>query len=86
MFQAKQLRYLEDLAEQIDGGRPDYTLPRRSLAALELCEAAYVSSAHRCKVALPLQSFEIPPEPVWHPGKPYQGRGGRDGRKLARGR
>ena len=84
--QSPHHRYLEDLAEQIDGGRPDYTLPRRSLAALELCEAAYVSSAHRCKVALPLQSFEIPPEPVWHPGKPYQGRGGRDGRKLSRGR
>ena len=75
-------RYLEELADQIDEGRTDYRLPETSLAALELCEAAYLSSAHRCKVNLPLSEFEIPVEPDWSPGKPYEGKGGRDGRKL----
>lgn len=80
--QSAHQRFLEELAEQIDCGQPDYTIPENSLTALELCEAAYLSSAHRCKVTLPLLEFEVPPEPLWHPGQPYDGSGGRDGRKL----
>jgi len=76
-------RYLESLAEQMDNGQRDYAIPESSLMALELCEGAYLSSAHRCKVTLPLVEFVIPAEPDWHPGKPYAGHGGgRDGRKL----
>ena len=62
--------------------QPDYAIPESSLVALELCEGAYLSSAHRCKVTLPLAEFVRPPEPDWRPGKPYRGQGGRDGRKL----
>lgn len=75
-------RYLDDLARQIDCGQAEYSLPQTSLAALELCEGAYLSSAHRCKVKLPLLEFTIPMEPAWHPGQPYGGQGGRDGRQL----
>ena len=76
-------RYLESLAEQMDSGQRDYAIPESSLVALELCEGAYLSSAHRCKVTLPLSEFVIPAEPDWHPGTPYAGHGGgRDGRKL----
>ena len=81
-LQSHHQRYLEELAHQIDEGQADYRLPETSLAALELCEAAYLSSAHRCKVTLPLSEFEIPAEPHWSPGQPYEGHGGRDGRKL----
>jgi predicted dehydrogenase len=75
-------RYLDALAVQIEAGSADYTLPETSLVALELCEGAYLASAHRCKVTLPLADFAPPPEPDWHPGQPYDGRGGRDGRRL----
>jgi predicted dehydrogenase len=75
-------RYLEDLADQIERGQSDYVLPDTSLVALELCEGAYLSAEHRCKVTLPLSAFVIPRSPAWHPGKPYGGVGGRDGRKL----
>jgi len=71
------------LAGQIDAGQPDYTIPESSLAALELCEAAYLSSRHRCRIDLPLSSFKPPPPSDWQPGQPYSGTGGgRDGRKL----
>ena len=86
--EAPHQRYLEQLADEIERdhvarGEPDYALAERSLVALELCEGAYLSSAHRCKVTLPLADFVIPAEPEWHPGHPYSGRGGgRDGRKL----
>ena len=80
--QSAHQRYLEELADQIERGQPDYALPESSLLALELCEGAYLSSAHCCKVTLPLSEFEIPPAQDWHPGQPYDGRGGRDGRKL----
>lgn len=75
--------YLEALADQMDRGQPDYTVPESSLAALELCEAAYLSCRHRCTVFLPLSQF-VPPQPTaWDPGRPYSGTGGgRDGRKL----
>ena len=75
-------RYLEMLAGQISAGTVDYALAETSLVALELCEGAYLSSAHRCKVTLPLADFTPPPEPDWRPGQPYDGRGGRDGRRL----
>jgi len=75
-------RHLDALAEQIDTGQRDYSVAETSLKALELCEAAYVSSRHRCRVTLPLEAFRRPPETDWDPGRPYSGTGGRDGRKL----
>ena len=75
--------YLERLAEQIDAGAPSYADAERSLAALELCEAAYRSAESRCVVRLPLASFAPPPAQAWTPGEPYAGSGGgRDGRML----
>lgn len=76
-------RHLENLATQIQSGTPDYRLPESSLTALEICEAAFLSSRHRCQVRIPLASF-VPPGPSdWQPGQPYSGSGGgRDGRKL----
>jgi predicted dehydrogenase len=76
-------RHLETMADMIDSGDVDYTIPESSLLALEICEGAYVSSRHRCKVTFPVDEFE-PPAPVdWDPGMPYSGEGGgRDGRKL----
>ena len=76
-------RHLEAMAASIDSGMPDYTIPASSLLALEVCEGAYVSSRHRCKVTFPVDQF-VPPSPVdWNPGVPYSGQGGgRDGRKL----
>jgi predicted dehydrogenase len=82
--QSAHQRYLEDLAQQIDRGQPEYALPELSLAALQLCEAAYFSSAYRCRVALPFVELAPPCQPEWHPGQPYQGQGGRDGRKLGK--
>lgn len=62
----------------------DYTIPESSLMALGICEAAYLSSRHRCKVTFPFSEFTPPAEPDWTPGEPYTGSGGgRDGRKLA---
>ncbi len=76
-------RHLEHLAEMIASGSHDYSVADSSLAALELCEAAYISSKYRCKVTFPLRSFTPPPEPSWDPGKPYSGtEGGRDGRNV----
>ena len=76
-------RHLEALAEQIDQGEADYAIAESSLAALEMCEAAYLSCGHRCKVDLPLSGFTPPPANDWEPGKPYSGAGGgRDGRNL----
>jgi predicted dehydrogenase len=81
--QSAHQRYLDTLAAQIDAGTPDYRIPESSLAALELCEAAYLSARHGCQVTLPLADF-IPPAPNdWQPGQPYAGRGGgRNGRQL----
>ncbi|MHB9033331.1 MAG: Gfo/Idh/MocA family protein [Anaerolineae bacterium] len=76
-------RHLESMLDQAESGQLDYSIPESSLAALELVEAAYISSAHRCKVVLPLEQFSPPAEPIWQPGQPYNGSGGgRDGRKL----
>ncbi len=76
-------RHLEELAAMIDSGERDYSVAETSLKALELCEGAYLSSRHRCKVTFPVDEFRPPPEPQWDPGRPYAGAGGgRDGRKL----
>ena len=77
-------RYLHRLADQIDQGATDYAWAESSVLALELCEAAYLSSQHRCAVHFPLVQF-VPPQPTdWNPGQPYRGAGGgRDGRRLA---
>ncbi len=76
-------RHLENLADMVQTGRADYRMAQTSLAALELCEGAYISSRHRCKVTLPLERFQVPREADWDPGRPYGGSGGgRDGREL----
>lgn len=76
-------RHLEHLADMIVSGVHDYSIPEGSLLALEVCEAAYLSSRHHCQVTFPLDRFS-PPEPTdWDPGEPYAGiGGGRDGRML----
>lgn len=75
--------HLDAMAEQMDAGQQDYAIAESSLMALELCEAAYVSNRHRCKVTLPLSEFSPPAAVRWDPGMPYSGEGGgRDGRKL----
>ncbi len=77
-------RYLELLAEQMDGGVIDLTWAEGSLAALELCEAAYLSSRIGGMVNLPLATFEPDEKSDWDAGRPYHGSGGgRDGRRLA---
>jgi predicted dehydrogenase len=76
-------RRLETLAAQIEGGTPDYCQPESSLAALEICEAAFLSHRHGCLVKFPLSGFVPPAKTNWELGKPYAGAGGgRDGRKL----
>jgi predicted dehydrogenase len=76
-------RHLDALAAMIEMGRPDYRVAESSLMALEIVEAAYLSSRHRCKVTFPLEDFTPPVETNWNPGAPYSGSGGgRDGRKL----
>jgi predicted dehydrogenase len=76
-------RHLDALAEQMDRGVADYAIAESSLAALEMCEAAYLACQHCCEVDLPLASFTPPPANDWEPGKPYAGTGGgRDGRNL----
>jgi predicted dehydrogenase len=76
-------RHLERLAEEMDKGVVDYAIAESSLAALEMCESAYLACRHGCKVDLPLASFTPPPANDWEPGKPYSGAGGgRDGRDL----
>ena len=77
-------RHLENLAAQMDRAQPDYTIAEGSLAALELCEAAYVSIRNgSVPVPLPLDDFTPPPGVDWQPGLPYSGQGGgRNGRRL----
>jgi predicted dehydrogenase len=75
--------HLERMASMIGAPEPDYFIPETSLAALHICEGAYISSRHRCKVTFPVDEYSPPPEPDWDPGRPYSGTGGgRDGRKL----
>ena len=77
-------RHLDNLAAQIDRAQPDYAIAEGSLAALELCEAAYVSIRNgSVPVTLPLDNFTPPPPVDWQPGLSYRGRGGgRNGRRL----
>jgi predicted dehydrogenase len=79
--------HLQRLADQIDAGTPDYAIADGSLAALEVCEAAYLSAQHRCVVPFPLADFAPPAVPDWQPGQPYSGdgSGGRDGRQPPAG-
>ena len=75
--------HLENLADMIETGKHDYTIPESSLTALEICEAAYLSGKHGCRVGFPYQGFTPPPSNGWEMGIPYPGHGGgRDGRKL----
>ena len=75
--------HLENLAQQMDSGKPDYRVAESSLAALEVCEAAFVSSQNQCAVTLPLEQFTIPQATEWQLGRPYSGQGGgRNGREL----
>lgn len=75
-------RHLENMAAQMDEGAPDYAVIESSQAALELCEGAYLSARHGCRVTLPLDKFEPPESNEWDPGRPYSGEGGgRDGRQ-----
>ena len=76
-------RHLERLADEVESGRPDYAVAESSLLALEICEAAYLSSRLHCQVNFPLETFVPPPAVDWDPGQPYSGQGGGcDGRKL----
>jgi hypothetical protein len=76
-------RHLEGMADMIESGDVDYAVPESSLLALEICEGAYLSSRHRCKVTFPVDEFKPPAPADWDPGTPYGGQGGgRDGRKL----
>ena len=76
-------RHLEQLAQQIRAGQPDWTMIESSLLALEVCEGAYLSSQHRAQVRFPIHEFVPPASNDWQPGLPYSGVGeGRDGRKL----
>ena len=79
--------HLENLAAQMDRAQPDYTIAEGSLAALELCEAAYVSCRNGgVPVTLPLDAYTSPPPVDWQPGLPYTGQGGgRNGRRLPPG-
>ena len=75
--------HLDNLAAQIARGEPDYAIAEASLQALAICEAAYLSHRHQCKVPLPLSAFEPPAPTDWQPGSLYRGAGGgRDGRAL----
>lgn len=76
-------RHLENLAGMVISGQRDDRLVQSSLLALEVVEAAYLSSYHRCRVNFPLADFVAPEPNDWHPGMPYSGvGGGRDGRTL----
>jgi predicted dehydrogenase len=77
-------RHLENLILMIEQQAPDYRLAESSLAALEICEAAYLSCKYQCLVKLPLSAFQPPAPSGWQLGQPYTGEGGgRDGRKWA---
>jgi hypothetical protein len=68
-------RHLENLLPMIASGEPDDSLPESSLAALEICEAAYLSARHGVEIRFPLDRFEIPGPNNWAPGTPYLGYG-----------
>jgi len=76
-------RHLQNLARQMDAGTCEWSVPESALMALEVCEAAYLSNRHRCRVDFPLEQFRPPTPTEWDPGRAYSGTGGgRDGKKL----
>ncbi len=79
--------YLDRLADQIAAGTPQWEQVELSLAALELCDAAYTSAregrAMRLGAGNGLRAPAAPEPGNWDPGRPYSGSGGgRDGRRL----
>jgi predicted dehydrogenase len=75
--------HLEALARNITEGKADYGVAESSLTALEICEAAYLSSRTQTKVRFPYRPSAPVPETDWLMGVPYSGIGGEtDGRKL----
>ena len=80
--------YLDQLADHVASGTPRWEQVERSLAALELCDAAYTSAREQRAVRLGAGSGlrALAPAPAahgWDPGRPYSGTGGgRDGRRL----
>jgi len=76
-------RHLEHLADLIDTGTVDWSVPETSLRALEIVESAYLSRRSGASVNLPLSSFGPPAPTDWNPGVAYSGvGGGRNGREL----
>ncbi|WP_227013653.1 Gfo/Idh/MocA family protein [Paenibacillus psychroresistens] len=77
-------RHLENMAAMIDSGVNDYSMAESSLSALEIVEAAYLSSRSNSKVTFPFDEFIVPvQDEIWIAGIPYDGKAvGRDGRKL----
>jgi predicted dehydrogenase len=63
-------RHLENLLPMVASGEPDYSLPESSLAALEICEAAYLSARHGVEIRFPLDTFQKPAPNDWEPGQP----------------
>ena len=78
--------YLDRLADHVAAGTPRWEQVERSLAALELCDAAYTSAREQRAVRLGDGNGLRAPTAAagdWDPGRPYSGRGGgRDGRRL----
>ena len=78
--------YLDLLADHVAAGTPRWEQVERSLAALELCDAAYASAREQRAVRLDEDTGQRAPTAApgdWDPGRPYSGRGGgRDGRRL----
>jgi predicted dehydrogenase len=80
---ARHQRLLEQMYDMIIEKSVDYRIPESAQAALEIVEAAYLSSRHQCKVTFPLDQFVLPTRNDWNPGLPYSGSGGgRNGRLL----
>ena len=80
--------YLDRLADQVAAGTPQWEQVELSLAALELCDAAYTSARERRAVSLGdgnglRAATGAAKSGDWDPGRPYSGSGGgRDGRRL----
>jgi len=79
--------YLDRLADHIAAGTVRWEQVERSLAALELCDAAYTSAREQRAVRLDAGNGLRAPAAAapgdWDPGRPYSGSGGgRDGRRL----
>ena len=76
-------RHLEFLADQIEGGGRDYSIPDMSLQALEIVEGAYRSMREGRAVTFPIDGGQPDVATDWDPGSPYSGTGGgRNGREL----